>query len=60
MTLLNHYINKNRYRNQVKYKTQECFCSDSNKVERCMYNQPYSRPFMTDMEATIEITGTRQ
>lgn len=68
-------FNNDRYRAVVHYKVQDHFGLDVNDISRFKFNQfrffriwfvlqRYSqfgfRPFMTNMEATIEITGNRR
>ncbi|KGD72568.1 hypothetical protein HA49_17860 [Tatumella morbirosei] len=68
-------INNDRYRAMVHYKAQDHFGLDSDDILNTKfsqfhffriwfvlqrYNQFGIRPFMTNMEATIEVTGTRK
>lgn len=67
-------IEKNRFRAVVNYKIQDHFGLDSNDITRIKFNQfrlfriwfvlqRYNllgyRPFLTNMEATVEIVGVR-
>lgn len=68
-------INSNHYRAVVNYKVQDHFGLDVDDISKLIFNQlrffriwfvlqRYNRfgfkPFMTNMEATIEVTGDRQ
>ncbi|MDU4288093.1 YPO3983 family protein, partial [Mixta calida] len=72
ITLKSLFIDNNRYRAQVHYKVQDHFGLDSNDILKSKFNlfrffriwfvlQRYHRfgfkPFITHMEATVEISG---
>ncbi|WP_337020813.1 YPO3983 family protein [Pantoea anthophila] len=74
ITIKSLQINNDRYRATVYYKTQDHFGLDSDDILKTKfsqfhlfriwfflqrYNQFGFRPFMTNMEATVEITGNR-
>ena len=74
ITIKSLYINNDRYRAEVHYKVQDHFGLDSNDILKKKfsqfhffriwfvlqrYNQFGFKPFMTNMEATVEITGDR-
>ncbi|MFC0138900.1 YPO3983 family protein [Erwinia mallotivora] len=75
ITIKSLQINNDRYRAVVHYKVQDHFGLDVDDISKFKFNQfrffriwfvlqRYNqfgfRPFMTNMEATIEITGTRK
>ena len=75
ITIKSLQIDNNRYRAAVHYKVQDHFGLDVDDIAKFKFNQfrffriwfvlqRYDefgfRPFMTNMEATIEITGTRK
>jgi len=75
ITIKSLQIDTDRYRAVVHYKVQDHFGLDVDDISKFKFNQfrffriwfvlqRYNqfgfRPFMTNMEATIEITGTRK
>ena len=75
ITIKSLQVDNDRYRAVVHYKIQDHFGLDVNDISKFRFNQfrffriwfvlqRYNqfgfRPFMTNMEATIEITGTRK
>jgi hypothetical protein len=75
ITIKSLHIDNDRYRAVVHYKVQDHFGLDSDDILKTKfsqfhffriwfvlqrYNQFGFKPFMTNMEATIEITGTRK
>ncbi|KGD72564.1 hypothetical protein HA49_17840 [Tatumella morbirosei] len=74
ITIKSLYINNNRYRAVVHYKVQDHFGLDSNDILNTEFSQLHFfriwfllqrytqfgfKPYMTNIEATVEISGTR-
>ncbi|MBT0723874.1 DUF3289 family protein [Rosenbergiella sp. S61] len=74
ITLKSLHIENNRYRAMVHYKVQDHFGLDSDDILKIKFSQFYFfriwfilqrcnqfgfKPFMTHMEATVEINGGR-
>ena len=74
ITIKSLYINNDRFRAVVHYKVQDHFGLDSNDILKTKFSQFHFfriwfvlqrytqfgfKPYMTNMEATVEITGGR-